>query len=111
MTDEAAKPELVKKEFLAEIKLKTPLTVFDNEITILTLKNPDVALIRKLDDPYIIVDGGVKPINETCAKYIEKLGGLPHNGSNLMNADDFNTAKWAVVGFFCTFEMPVSLTS
>jgi len=102
------KPELMKQEseFLAEIKLEVPFTAFDKEIEVLQISFPTTELMRKLEDPFRLIDGGAQPLNDICAKYIEKLCNLPHKGANLISPKDFNAAKWALISFFSDFEMP-----
>lgn len=87
------------------VKLKTPITAHDAEISELTLREPTTEDIIDMGLPtLIVITDDDKPAVEirqkVIAKYISKLGAIPMSSVKKLSPGDFSSCSNAVMSFF-----------
>lgn len=100
----------------ATIKLSTPITAHDAQVTELTLREPTTADYIEIGAPMLIVMGdddsaGVRIQPKAIARYISKLAGIPPSSVSALALNDFQACSKAVMGFFGENEAATSQSS
>ncbi len=90
------------------IKLASPITAHDQELTELKLRRPAVQEVRAIKSlPYKIDQNDEVSLDmETSAKYIAVCAGIPPSSVNQLDLSDFHTASWAIARFFMSAASP-----
>lgn len=93
--------------------LITSIKAHNEEVTVLTLRNPtsaDARAIRSL--PYYIAgDESVRIDADAGAKYIVRMAGIPLSSVDQLHPADFNALVWKVAGFFLNAESGLTTSS
>lgn len=88
------------------IPLKKPITAHDEELTVLTLREPTPEDLIQLGQPQLLIpsaDGesvGIEVRPKVIAQYIVRLGGIPLSSVKALGMADFQKASGVVMGFF-----------
>jgi len=86
------------------VKLSTPVMAHGEEVTQLTLREPNVEDQMDLGQPFLIIvsDGetGVKIQNKVIAAYVVRLAGVPLSTVKKLSTEEFQKCQAVVMGFF-----------
>ena len=84
----------------ASVELSKPITVGDDEIKVLDLREPTVNDITELGYPFLIKDGGVAIQASVIMAYIVRLSANPPSALKTISVSDFGKLQTAIMGFF-----------
>lgn len=87
------------------VKLITPITAHDEEISELTFREPTTKDTIEIGLPTLIIisedkSTGVEVRQKVVAKYISKLCGIPKSSVECLSLTDFSACTKVVMGFF-----------
>lgn len=95
----------------SEITLAVPIKAHGEELTVLKLRRPTTAEVRKIGRmPYVAVDesGKITPDMAVVPDYISVCAGIPPSSVEQLDLSDLNTLAWSIAAFFL---MPASAVS
>lgn len=89
----------------AEVTLSKPITAHNEEVSVLTLREPTSGDIMEIGSPQLMIpsaDGtsiGVEIRPAIIGRYIMKLAGIPMPSVKALAPADFNKCQGVVMGF------------
>lgn len=96
-----------------DVPLNVPIKAHGEEVSVLTLRRPTVAEVRKIGRlPYIVggtdESGNLTPDMGVVPAYISVCAGIPPSSVDQVDLSDLNTLAWRIAGFFVEPASPAS---
>ena len=86
------------------VPLAKPISVGDEEISQLELREPAIKDIRDLGYPFIVVQGksggGMEVLPDVVLRYAARLSGNPPSSLDGITLGDLSKLQVAIIGFF-----------